>query len=258
LRKDNIEKEWYDDPSLITTILIGLIVIILIMSQSYAIRNHYGFLYVVRALLNYSSVYLMYLIYLIFLKTKVGKKYFNMMNLIASFVFVLLTLASILTVIQFPSVGSMVNAVQSLLLSVYFTYVFLEDSKIYEQLGLKKLQFSTVSNDQYFYILLGLIGVGLIVSLIQMVDFTGVVLTLLESIFMVGFVRYIYLYQSYKEAKCEEVQEQKEQTAKIKAEEKKNKKKEKEEQREQKRLEKEGKKSISKKNIESENKEEGE
>ena len=154
MRKDNIEKEWYDDPSLITTILIGLIIIILIMSQSYAIRNHYGFLYVIRALLNSSSVYLMYLIYLIFLKTKVGKKYFNMMNLLASFVFILLVLASVLTVIQFPSIGSMINAVQSMILTVYFTYVFLEDSKIYEQLGLKKLQFSTVKNEQYFYILL--------------------------------------------------------------------------------------------------------
>lgn len=258
MRKDNIEKEWYDDPSLITTILIGLIIIILIMSQSYAIRNHYGFLYVIRALLNSSSVYLMYLIYLIFLKTKVGKKYFNMMNLIASFVFVLLTLAAILTVIQFPSIGSMVNAVQSLLLSVYFTYVFLEDSKIYEQLGLKKLQFSTVSNDQYFYILLGLIGVGLIVSLIQMVDFTGVVLALLESVFMVGFVRYIYLYQAFKETKKEEKLEQKEEMEKIKAEEKKNRKKEKEEQKEQEKTEKESKRSTRRKIIEKKNNEEGE
>ena len=62
-----------------------------------------------------------------------------------------------------------------------------------------------------------------------MVDFTGVVLALLESIFMIGFVRYIYLYQAYKEAKKEEVQEQKEEVQKIKSQEKKMRKKEQEE-----------------------------
>ena len=73
MEKIQKEKEWYDNPNLLTNILIGLIAIIIIFSQTFAVRNNLGAEDIFRSLLNYNSIYILMLIYFILLKTRVGR-----------------------------------------------------------------------------------------------------------------------------------------------------------------------------------------
>ena len=52
------EKEWYDNPNLITTMLIGVIILSILLSQSFAIRNHLDTATIFRSILNHNSLYL--------------------------------------------------------------------------------------------------------------------------------------------------------------------------------------------------------
>ena len=78
----NKEKEWYDNPDLITTMLIGVIILSIILSQSFAIRNHLDTGTILRSILNHNSLYLLALVYFIFIKTKIEKRYFHFLNII--------------------------------------------------------------------------------------------------------------------------------------------------------------------------------
>ena len=73
--KNNIE--WYDNPNLITTIGIITLVLVIVLSQSFAVKNNMSSNEILRSLLNHNSIYLVGLLYFVPLKTKSGKKYFD-------------------------------------------------------------------------------------------------------------------------------------------------------------------------------------
>ena len=62
------EKEWYDNPRIITNIAISFIVLMLLLSESFAVKNNLSTANILRNLLNHNIIYLIWLIYLFHLK----------------------------------------------------------------------------------------------------------------------------------------------------------------------------------------------
>ncbi len=204
-----VEKEWYDDANIVTSLLLGLLVLIIIISQAFAIRNQLGFSYMLQSLFNYNTVYLFFLAYFIFLKTKVGKRYFNLMNLILTVLQVLVLFGSILDVIQFFGLGTLFNLILNLVLLIYMVYVLMKETRLWEVLHFDGLQLHLIKNRQFFTAIACVSIIILVIELIDSIEFDHVVLKLLECIYSIGFARYLYLYQDYKEEKVRQ-QEQKE------------------------------------------------
>ena len=70
--------EWYNSGHIITTLIISVILLIVVVSQSYANGN---ISISISSIINHNSFYLLVLVYFILLKFRVGKKYFNYLNL---------------------------------------------------------------------------------------------------------------------------------------------------------------------------------
>lgn len=204
MKEEKKELEWYDDPGLITTLLIGCLILLLIISQGYAIRHQMGIATIFMTLLNHNITYIIYLVYLILLKTTIGKRSFTGLNLLMSCLYIILFIGSFLNMTSVFNLESIVSFASSFILLCYFTYSFLENTKLYKSLSLDKIPFAKISNNWYFWAFAVLQSVLFILGMIGTIQFDSVVLLLLETIFNIGFARYIYLYQAYKEGKEKE------------------------------------------------------
>ena len=201
LEKNKKEIEWYDNPDFIVSILLGLNIAVIILSQAFAIKNNLSSLEIFRSILNHNSTYIMLLVYFVFLKTKVGKKYFNFLNIILIIFYALVTIASLLTVFQSFGLSSLVYLILYLIMFIYLIDTFMRDTRLWKDLELGKLPFDEVTNDWYFYAIMLLSVVYLAVDLISASSFDGVVLSTLGTICIMLFARYIYLYKAYQESK---------------------------------------------------------
>ena len=76
------EKDFFDSPSMITYILIGLLVVLIILSQSFAIQSHMEAGDIFRSIINHNSIYLVSLMYVILIRVKFGNKYFDYLNVV--------------------------------------------------------------------------------------------------------------------------------------------------------------------------------
>ena len=219
----NKEKDFFDSPSMITYILIGLLVVLIILSQSFAIQSHMAAGDIFRSIINHNSIYLVSLIYFILIRVKFGKKYFDYLNVIMFVFYLLTTFASLFTIFQSFGFDSILNLAFNVLITLYFGYSFFTSTVIGKDLRLSDSPLAEINNGQYYYLLIGIIAISLIVSLVSVNSFEDVVVYLLEAIYQFMFVRYIYLYKEYierkeleafkekekKEEKVEEVKEDK-------------------------------------------------
>ena len=217
------EKDFFDSPSMITYILIGLLVVLIILSQSFAIQSHMAAGDIFRSIINHNSIYLVSLIYFILIRVKFGKKYFDYLNVIMFVFYLLTTFASLFTIFQSFGFDSILNLAFNVLITLYFGYSFFTSTVIGKDLRLSDSPLAEINNGQYYYLLIGIIAISLIVSLVSVNSFEDVVVYLLEAIYKFMFVRYIYLYKEYierkeleafkekekKEEKVEEVKEDK-------------------------------------------------
>ena len=206
----NKEKDFFDSPSMITYILIGLLVVLIILSQSFAIQSHMGVGDVFRSIINHNSIYLVSLIYFILIRVKFGKKYFDYLNVIIFVFYLLTTFASLFTIFQSFGFDSLLNLAFNVLITLYFGYSFFTRTVIGRDLKLSDSPLSEINNGQYYYLLIGIIAISLIVSLVSVNSFEDVVVYLLEAIYQFMFVRYIYLYKEYIERKELEASKEKE------------------------------------------------
>ena len=195
------EKDFFDSPSMITYILIGLLVVLIILSQSFAIQSHMGVGDVFRSIINHNSIYLVSLIYFILIRVKFGKKYFDYLNVIIFVFYLLTTFASLFTIFQSFGFDSLLNLAFNVLITLYFGYSFFTRTVIGRDLKLSDSPLSEINNGQYYYLLIGIIAISLIVSLVSVNSFEDVVVYLLEALYQFMFVRYIYLYKEYVERK---------------------------------------------------------
>ena len=199
----NNEKDFFDSPSMVTFILIGLLVVLIILSQSFAIQSHMEAGDIFRSIINHNSIYLVSLIYFILIRVKFGKKYFDYLNLIMFTFYLLTTFASLFTIFQSFGFSSILTLAFNVLITLYFGYSFFTSTVIGKDLKLSDSPLAEINNGQYYYLLIGIIAISLIVSLISVNSFEDVVVYLLEAIYKFMFVRYIYLYKEYIERKEE-------------------------------------------------------
>ena len=184
--KNNKEKDWFDSPRMVTYVIIGLLIVLIILSQSFAINSQLGTSDIIRSILNHNSIYVLTLIYFVMLHFKVGKKYFDHLNVIMLVFFGLITLASMFTVFQSFGLASLLQ----LGINIIGKELHLSTSVIVE-----------LKNEQYFYLITTLLVIHLVVALINSTSFESIVISLLEVLFYFLFARYISLYKEYDDMK---------------------------------------------------------
>ncbi len=199
--KNNKEKDWFDSPRMVTYVIIGLLIVLIILSQSFAINSQLGTSDIIRSILNHNSIYVLTLIYFVMLHFKVGKKYFDHLNVIMLIFFGLITLASMFTVFQSFGLASLLQLGINILFTVYFLYAFISNTVIGKELHLSTSVIVELKNEQYFYLITTLLVVHLVVALINSTSFESIVISLLEVLFYFLFARYISLYKEYDDMK---------------------------------------------------------
>lgn len=201
LEEKQKETSWYDNPGLVTTLIISLISLIIILSQSFAINNNLSAISIFRNILNHNIIYLISLVYFVSLKTRTGKKYFDFSNLFMVILHFITFLTSILTVLQSFSLVTLLGLVLHALLFVYMFHTFLRGTRLWKEFSLEKSPFNELNNEWYFSAIVIIVVILLAVNLISTTTFDGTVLALLDSIYVVLFSRYIYLYRAYLDSK---------------------------------------------------------
>ena len=199
--KNNKEKDWFDSPRMVTYVIIGLLIVLIILSQSFAINSQLGTSDIIRSILNHNSIYVLTLIYFVMLHFKVGKKYFDHLNVIMLVFFGLITLASMFTVFQSFGLASLLQLGINILFTIYFLYAFISNTVIGKELHLSTSVIVELKNEQYFYLITTLLVVHLVVALINSTSFESIVISLLEVLFYFLFARYISLYKEYDDMK---------------------------------------------------------
>ena len=199
--KDNKEKDWFDSPRMVTYIIIGLLIVLIILSQSFAINSQLGTADIIRSILNHNSIYVLTLIYFVLLHFKIGKKYFDHLNVLMLMFFILITIASFFTIFQSFGLASLLQLGINILFTVYFLYAFLSNTLIGKELHLNNSLLVELKNEQYFYLITTSLVVNLIVALISSTSFESIVISLLEVLFYFLFARYISLYKEYDDRK---------------------------------------------------------
>lgn len=188
--------EWYDNPNFISNLMIALIFSIIICSQSFAIGDNNS-LQLFGSIINYNTVYILVLIYFLSLKTSMGKKYFNYLNLFVIFIYLVNTITSFLTVIQDFSLSTVLSFSIVFVLFIYIIHTFLRDTRLWKDFNMKVSPFNELTNDWYFYTLIVLSTGLLIVKLISTLLFSGVILSIFDCLYIIILGRYIYLYRDY-------------------------------------------------------------
>jgi len=199
--KNNKEKDWFDSPRMVTYVIIGLLIVLIILSQSFAINSQLGTSDIIRSILNHNSIYVLTLIYFVMLHFKVGKKYFDHLNVIMLIFFGLITLASMFTVFQSFGLASLLQLGINILFTIYFLYAFISNTVIGKELHLSTSVIVELKNEQYFYLITTLLVIHLVVALINSTSFESIVISLLEVLFYFLFARYISLYKEYGDMK---------------------------------------------------------
>lgn len=198
-KKDN--ELWYDNPSIVTWLIILIISIIILSSQSFSINSNVDTLRMFQDVLNHNITYMIALVYFVSLKTKFGKKYFDYINLVMIVVFFILFVTSVLTVFQSFNLATLLSLAIHTLLVVYFFHVFMRGTRFWKEFSLDKSPFNELSNEWFFWALVIIEVVLFSVNLITTATFNGTVLATFDCIYIILFSRYIYLYGVYLDSK---------------------------------------------------------
>ena len=199
--KKKSEIEWYDNPTVITNLILLMTALIVILSQSFAVNNGLGAMEILSGILNHNIGYLLVAIYFVSLKTKTGKRYFDFLNIFLIILYGLTSITSLLTLLQSFGLGSLLGFCGDLIILVYMIHTFLRSTRIWKGLGLNKSPFNEINNSSYFYSVLVLSITLLAVNLISTTSFDGTLLALMDAGYTILFVRYIFLYGEFLNSK---------------------------------------------------------
>lgn len=194
MEKQRTQVEWYDNPNIITNLIIIFIGIIIILSQSFAINNNLSTSEILRSIINHNSLYLILLVYFVALKTKVGKRYFDFLNVFLILLYFLNAITSVLTIFQSFSLDALVGCVLQLVLFIYLFHTMFRRTRIWKEFHLGKSPFNEIKNDAYFSSVFILTIILWAVDLIATTTLDGTILTCLDTAFLLLFDRYIFLY----------------------------------------------------------------
>lgn len=191
------EIKWYESGNVITSLIIGIILVTIICSQSFAVVGKSSSLSIFSSVINHNSIYLLVLIYFALLKTKSGKKYFNYLNVFLMIIYFLATITSLLTLIQSFSLNTILGFLINLVLIIYLFHTMFRDTLVWKEMKLGNSPFNELSNDNYYYTLIILVVFSLVVNLISTVVISGLFVSIFDALYILLFGRYIYLYRDY-------------------------------------------------------------
>lgn len=191
----NEKVQWYNNPSIITFALIGMIFLIILSSQSYVAGVNA--LKLVQNILNHNITYMIVLIYFLSLHTKTGKKYFDYSNVLMIIFLFIILITSLLTLFQSFSLQALVTVFSNFLIFIYFFHTFLRGTRFWKEFHLNKSLFNEFSNDDYFYFIVIIRVVLFTLGLILIDTVEGTFLATFDFIYVILLARYIYLYGEY-------------------------------------------------------------
>lgn len=204
-KKINNNLEWYDNGFVVTDLIIGLMFLIIILSQSFAININVSTLDIFKNVLNHNSIYLLMLIYFISLKIKFGKKYFDYLNIFVIFIYFIATVTSLLTVFQAFELSTLLELALNALLFCYLFHTFLRSTRLWKEFKLNKSPFNELDNDWYLFAIT-IISISLfVVGLISITSGHGAILLFLDCVFNILFARYIFLYRDYLDSRVKSI-----------------------------------------------------
>lgn len=197
MKKQERNVVWYNNPSVITWLIIGMISLIILSSQSFSTVGEVGAIKMVQNILNHNITYMILLVYFVILQTKFGKKYFDYANVLMIVFFTIIFVTSILTVFQSFSLVALLTLTNNLLILIYFFHTFLRGTRFWKEFKLNKSPFNELTNDWYFNAIMVIEITLYAVSLISMTTVDGTFLATFDCIYVILFARYIYLYGTY-------------------------------------------------------------
>ena len=198
--KDKKDIKWYNSANMITTLIIIVIGLIIICTQSFAMGKYSSF-ELFTSIINHNSVYLFILIYFILLKFYIGKRYFNYLSVLIIFTYFITTITSFLTLIQAFSLNTSLDFILNFFILIYLLHSLLKDTRIWREFYFCNSPFNELSNEFMFYTIIVFTIFLLAVNLINTIIMSGVVISILDTIYILLLDRYIYLYRKYLEDK---------------------------------------------------------
>lgn len=192
--------KWYNSANTITTLIIIVIGLIIVCSQSFTLGKYSSF-ELLTSVINHNSVYLFILIYFVLLKFYIGKRYFNYLSVLIIFIYFITTITSFLTFIQAFSLNTTLDFLLNFFIFIYLIHTLLKDTRIWREFYLSKSPFNDLSNDFMFYCIITISIFLLAVNLINTAVISGVIISILDTVYVLLLARYIYLYRRYLEKK---------------------------------------------------------
>ena len=196
MNKEN-KKVWYNNPDVLTTIILITAIVIIVISQAIAVNSNLSASAMIRNLFNHNLTYIAGIIYFTLLKTKVGRKNFSLINVIYILLYIMVTVASIFTIFQSFGLSAIIGLVLNVIVLCYMIYTFLPETRLWKDLKFNKLPLTEIKNDWFFYVVCVMSIALLLVSLIDVANFSGVMITIFDTLYTILFGRYIYLYKEY-------------------------------------------------------------
>ena len=196
--------KWYDSANTITSLIIGTILLIIVFTQSFALGRN-GSIELFTSIINHNSIYLFILMYFVLIKFYFGKRYFNYLSVLLIFIYFITTTTSFLTFIQAFSLNSTLDFLLNILLLVYLAHTLMRDTRVWREFYLNKSPFNELPNEFMFYSIIVISMILLAVNLISTVVISGVFISILDTIYIILLVRYIYLYRVFLDKKKIEV-----------------------------------------------------
>lgn len=192
--------KWYNSANMITSLIIGTILLIIVFTQSFALGRN-GSIELFTSIINHNSVYLFILIYFILIKFYIGKRYFNYLSVFVIFIYFITTTTSFLTLIQAFSLITSLDFLINMLLLVYLLHTLMRDTRVWREFYLSKSPFNEMPNEFMFYSILLISAILLVVNLISTIAISGVFISVLDTVYIMLMARYIYLYRVFLDKK---------------------------------------------------------
>ncbi len=188
---------WYENSFIISGLSIFLCVLILILSQSFAINNGLTASEILRNIINHNIIYLLSLIYFIGINTNFGKRHFDFFGIFLLILYLICSFTSLLTVFQSFSLNTLLSLALKLVLFVYMFHSLIKKTRVWDEFSLDNSPFNELTNDNFFYFSCIISVILLCVNLIDANTIDGAILSLLDCFYYLIMSRYIYLYRCY-------------------------------------------------------------
>ncbi len=196
MKKTDYNLKWFNNARVITSLIIITILLIFVCSQSIAVGGNDSFR-IFSSVINHNTSYLFILIYFVLIRTKFGKRYFNYLNVFIIFIYFILSITSFLTIIQSFSINTIIEFILNFVILIYLFHTMFRDTRIWKEFKLGDSPFNEIPNDYFFSSVIILITISLIINLICTVVLSGLIISVLDAIYIGLLSRYIYLYREY-------------------------------------------------------------